>query len=238
LADRNRPAGIKKIGGTGYQPPVAPRLPAQLAPADDAVLGADAHWEGLRVGADLSGQIAEDPIISGCRVSGAAFVGAELIRARVNDTLFERCDMSGVILAHAVLTRVEFHDCRLSGADLSAGHWRDVCFRETRLVDATFRMSSGERVRFEGCDASRADFYATQLPLACLFNSNFNEAQMSKATLEGARLHGSTFEGINGAEALRGSTISSEQVMPLAFQLLANWGITVDDDPDPGREPA
>lgn len=79
------------------------------------------------MGADLSGQIAEDPIISGCRISGTAFVGTELIRARVNDTLFERCDMSGVILAHAVLTRVEFHDCRLSGADLSAGHWRDVC---------------------------------------------------------------------------------------------------------------
>ena len=235
MADRNRQAGIKKTGGTGYQPPAAPRLPAQLAPADNAVLGTDAHWEGLRVGADLSGQIAEDPIVSGCRISGAAFVGAELVRARVNDTLFERCDMSGAILAHAVLTRVEFYDCRLSGADLSAGHWRDVCFRETRLVDATFRMSSGERVRFEGCDASRADLYATQLPLAGLFNSNFNEAQMSEATLEGARLHGSTFDGIKGAEALRGSTISSEQVVPLAFQLLANWGITVDDDPDPGR---
>jgi uncharacterized protein YjbI with pentapeptide repeats len=206
-------------------------------PADDAILVTDAHWEGLRVGADLSRQIAEDPVISGCKVSGAAFVGAELIRARVNDTLFERCDMSGVILAHAALTRVEFHDCRLSGADLSAGHWRDVSFRETRLVDATFRMSSGERVRFEGCDASRADLYATQLPLAYLLNSNFNEAQMSKATLVGARLHGSSFEGIKGAEALRGTIISSQQALPLAFQLLASWDITVDDDPDPPQEP-
>ena len=114
--------GPKLAGGRAVfiarsRPP--PGFPSDLTPADHVVLSADVHWEGLSVGADLSGQVAEDPVISGCRLTGAAFVGAELIRARVNDTVFERCDLSGVILAHAVFTRVEFNDCRLSGADLS-----------------------------------------------------------------------------------------------------------------------
>ncbi|HTT92966.1 MAG TPA: hypothetical protein VMF65_25655, partial [Acidimicrobiales bacterium] len=70
---------------------------------------------------------------------------------------------------------------------------------------------------------------------AAIFNSNLGEAQISKATLKGARLHGSSFEGIKGAEALRGSTIGSEQVVPVSFQLLAAMGISVDDEAGPGR---
>ncbi len=215
--------------------PTAPRLPADLTPAGHAVLDADVHWDGLLLTADLSGQVAEDPVISGCRLTGAAFVGAELVRARVADTVFDRCDLSGAILAHAVFTRVEFNDCRLSGVDLSGGRLRDVCFRESRLVDATLRMSSCERARFEGCDLTRADFYAAQLPGAYVFNSVLHETEMSKATFEAARFHGSSFENIKGAEALRGSTIGPAQIMPVALQLLATWGITVEEDAELAR---
>lgn len=214
--------------------PTAPRLPSELTPIDDLELGPDVHWEGLSIGVDLSGQVAEDPVISGCRLTGAAFVGTDLIRARVNDTVFERCDLSGVILARAVLSRVQFDDCRLSGADLSGAKLRDVGFRECRLVDATLRMASGDRVRFERCDLSGTDLYAAELAGAYLFHSNLSGTEMSKATLTGARFHGSTFEKIRGVEALRGATIGSTQIMPVALQLLAVMGITVDDEAEPG----
>ena len=215
--------------------PTAPRFPSELSPADQVELSDDVHWEGLSVGADFSGQVAEDPVVSGCRLTGAAFVGTDLTRARVNDTVFERCDLSGVMLARAVFTRVEFVDCRLSGADLSGAKLRDVVFRECRLVDATLRMASGDRVRFERCDLSGADLYAAELPGAYFFHSKLSEAEMSKATLTGARFHGSTFERIKGAEALRGGTIASAQIMPVAIHLLAVMGITVDDEAEPGQ---
>jgi uncharacterized protein YjbI with pentapeptide repeats len=215
--------------------PAAPRLPPELSPIEDVELSADVHWEGLSIGVDLSGQVTEDPVIGGCRLTGAALVGTDLIRARVNDTVFERCDLSGVILSRAVLTRVQFDDCRLSGADLSGAKLRDVGFHECRLVDASFRMASGDRVRFERCDLSRADLYAAELPGAYLFHSNLSETEISKATLTGARFHGSTVERISGIEALRGGTIGSTQIMPVAFQLLAVMGITVDDEAEPGQ---
>jgi uncharacterized protein YjbI with pentapeptide repeats len=155
------------------------------------------------------------------------------VRARVADTVFQRCDLSGASFVHAAFTRVEFVDCRLAGADLSGAKLGDVSLRECRLSDASLRMASGDRVRFDNCDLSRADLYGAQLAGACIFNSNLTDAQISKAKLTGARLHGSKFDGVKGVEALRGSTIASAQVLPVASQLLAAMGISVDDEAEP-----
>jgi uncharacterized protein YjbI with pentapeptide repeats len=213
--------------------PTSPRLPAELSEADDIALGTDQRWEALKIRADFAGQVAEDLEMSGCRVTGSSFSGAELVRARVTDTVFERCDLAAAVLDHAVLTRVEFEDCRLSGADLSGSRLVDVGFRESRLADASLRMTSGSRVRFENCDLNRLDLYAAQLPGACFFDSDLTGAELSQATLTGARLHGSTFDTLRGAEALRGTTISSAQILPVALQVLAVLEITVDDEREP-----
>jgi fluoroquinolone resistance protein len=213
--------------------PVAPRLPADLTDAGGIVLGTDQRWESLRIRADFAGQVAEDLEVNGCLVTGSTFTGAELVRARVSDSVFERCDLSAAVLDHAALTRVEFDDCRLSGADLSAARLVDVVFRECRLVDISLRMASGHRVRFDHCDLGGADLYASQLPGARFFDSNLTGAELSQAKLTEARLHGSRFDSLRGAAALRGTTISSAQIVPVALQLLAVLEITVDDEREP-----
>jgi uncharacterized protein YjbI with pentapeptide repeats len=213
--------------------PISPRLPAELTEADDIVLGTDQHWEALKIRNDFAGQVAEDLDVSGCRVTGSSFAGARLVRARVSDTVFERCDLAATVLDSAVLTRVVFDDCRLSGADLAGSRLVDVRFRECRLVDANLRMTSGNRVRFEHCDLGRLDLYAAQLPGACFFDSNLTGAELSQATLTQARLHGSSFDSLRGAGALKGATISSAQFLPVALQVLAMLEITVDDEREP-----
>jgi uncharacterized protein YjbI with pentapeptide repeats len=226
---------VSSVMATHPAAPSSPRLPAALSEADDVALGPDRCWEALKVRADFAGQFSEDLEMNGCRVTGSSFSGAELVRARVTDTVFEGCDLAAAILENAVLTRVEFKDCRLSGTDLSGSRLMDVEFRECRMTDANLRMASGSRVRFENCDLARLDLYAAQLPGACFFGSDLTGAELSKATLTGARLHGSSFDTLRGAEALRGTTISSAQILPVALQVLAVLGITVDDEREPHR---
>ncbi len=197
------------------------------------MLGIDQRWEALRIRTDFAGQRAEDLEVSGCRVTGSSLAGAELVRARVSDTVFERCDLAAAVFDHAVLTRVEFADCRLSGADLSGSRLVDVWFRECRQADPSMRMTSGARVRFEHSDLSGLDLYAAKLPGACFFDSNLTGAELSQATLTEARLHGSSFESLRGAGALRGTTISSAQILPVAIQVLAVLEIAVDDEREP-----
>ncbi len=213
--------------------PTPPRLPAELTEADDTALGTDQRWEALAIRADFAGQVAEDLEVRGCRVTGSSFSGTQLVRARITDTVFERCDLAAAVLDHAVLTRVQFDDCRLSGADLSGSRLVDVGFRECRLTDASLRMTSGSRVRFEHCDLSRLDLYAARLPGVYFFDSDLTGAELSQATLTGARLHGSSFDGLRGAGALRGATISSAQILPVALQVLALLEIIVDDEREP-----
>ena len=213
--------------------PMPPRLPAELAQLDHVSLGTDVHWEAVAIRADFSGQVAEDLEISGCRLSSACFSCAQLVRARLSDTVLERCDLSAAVLSQAALTRVEFDDCRLSGADLSCARLQDVLFRECRLVDANLRMAVGARVRFEGCNLAGADLYAAQLPGACFFDSDLTGAELSQANLVGGRLHGSALGALKGAAALRGTTVSSAQVMAVALQVLGVLEITIDDEREP-----
>ena len=214
--------------------PAAPRLPAHLVPSEVTALGADLHWEGLLISGDFSRQVAEDPEISGCRVTRCSFVNTEFVRARLSDTVVERCDLSAGALTLARLTRVEFNDCRLWGTDFSGVKMSDVQFRECRLVEASFRQSSGDRVRFERCDLTNADLYAAQFPGSCFFDSDLTGAELSQASLAKARMHGSTLEALRGAVSLRGTTISSVQLVPVALQVLAVLEINVDDERDPG----
>ncbi|HXW78778.1 MAG TPA: pentapeptide repeat-containing protein, partial [Acidimicrobiales bacterium] len=94
--------------------------------------------------------------------------------------------------------------------------------------------SSGDRVGFERCDLTNADLYAAQFPGSCFFDSDLTGAELSQASLAKARMHGSTLEALRGAVSLRGTTISSVQLVPVALQVLAVLEINVDDERDPG----
>jgi uncharacterized protein YjbI with pentapeptide repeats len=53
---------------------------------------------------------------------------------------------------------------------------------------------------------------------------------LSKCDLAGASLQGSTLERITGAEALRGVTLGSDQIVPAALALFGALGIRVNDE--------
>lgn len=63
-----------------------------------------------------------------------------------------------------------------------------------------------------------------------MLHCDLTRADVSKATLAGTALHGSTLEGLRGADALRGAVIASDQVMALTIPLLVAMGTAVDDD--------
>ena len=199
-------------------------------------LESDERWDALSIRTDFSGQVADDLDIDGCRFTGATLLGVELIRCRITDTVFELCDLSAASLSGAVLTRVRFVDCRLSGADLSETRLHDVAFEQCRLPDANLRMITSKRVELVRCDLQGVDLYRGSLVGARLFDCNLAGVELTQSDLRGARLHGSHLEDIKGADALRGTTIDSTQLLPVGLQLLGAFDITVDDHREPANE--
>ena len=221
--------------------PLAARIPRQLLPGGESGqprqhppdLDDDGEWSGLAITGDFSDREADRFDVSECRVTGAAFTASTLEQIRITDAVFVGCDLSGATLHEATLIRVEFHDCRMLGFSAAQAQLRDVLMAGCRLADADFRMSGAERIQFDGCDLAGADLYAARWSDASFFDSDLTRAEFSKASLINGRLHGSTLTGLRGASYLRGVTIDSVQVVPMALQVFGSLGIVVDDEREP-----
>jgi uncharacterized protein YjbI with pentapeptide repeats len=220
-------------GATGAVAPTAPRLPAELSRSDITELDHDLEWSECLVTGDHANQAGEDIVITACRFEQARFTGATLERVRLTDALFEGCELSGTMIEEASFDRVEFRNCRMSGVVLTQSRLRDVRFVGCRLDDASLRMLTAERLAFEDCELARADLYASKLGAPRIFDCNLEGADLSKADLKGARLHGSTLDHVKAAPQLAGAVIDSAQLVPVGLQLLAAAKITIDDDRDP-----
>ena len=114
---------------------------------------------------------------------------------------------------------------------------RNVRFVDCQLDGAWLRSAILDRCAFEDCDLSAADLLGARLTDVRFVGCRLDEAELSSARTEGkVALHGSTFAGARGLQALRNLVIAHDQALPLALPLLAANGITVDDtylDPPP-----
>ncbi len=213
---------------------IEPRLPLELRPHEVEGLDDDASWEGVEVRGSCVGGHATDLDISECAVRSVPFTGGRIDGLQVSDAVFDACDLSGLILDRARLTRVEFRSCRLLGAVAIGAVLRDVRFVDCRLDDANLRMATGERVAFGSSSMRAVDLYGAELIDARFVDCDLTEAQFSDVRLTGGRFQGSSLATIRGAASLRGVTIDTAQIVPLALRLFGTFDIAVaDDDADP-----
>lgn len=219
------------------------RLPVPTALRDPELIDGT-EWAGVDVSGEVSGEMeAGDVEVSRARLTGLRLTGWRLDRLRMIDVLVEDCELSAVTLPAAHLTRVEFRRCRLSGLSAPNLKARHVRFTDCRADGTSFRMSSWDLAELSSVDLRDADFHAATLAGVRLLDCDLTRADISKATLAGTALHGSTVEGLRGADALRGAVIASDQVVAVTVPLLIAMGIQVDDDylgsrPDKGHLPA
>lgn len=207
-----------------------PRLSTNADPAPGELVDTD-EWIGVRTAADYVGQRADGVEFSDVAVSAGRWSGVTLQGLRAVDVSFTNCDMSGFVLEdESSLRRVSFTGCRLSGAVFAGARLHDVAFSDCALDEANFRMTRMERVTFADCPLVAADFYAAQLTGVRVNRCDLRGITVTKAVLEAVDLRRSAVEDVVGAEALRGATIDSAQVVSLARSLALALGVVVADD--------
>lgn len=189
----------------------------------------EAVWDGHEVSGTFAGTTAAHVDVIGCRLNGAILTGAEIDRLRLVDSIVDDCELSGLVLTRAALTRVEFRRCRLTGIVASGAHLTDVRFSDCKLDDANFRMTTWKRSLLDGCVMTETDFREAKLATTRFESCDLTRADFTKAALPGVSLSGSTVTDIRGADSLRGVTITSDQVVPLAIAMFATMRIRIDD---------
>ncbi len=187
----------------------------------------DAVITGDFTGADLSSLA-----FSRCRLDHVALTGCHLLRASLVDCVVVDAELSGAVLEECRFERVEFQRCRLSGVQAQGSRFRDTAMLDCKADGGNFRMTVWESG--ELCDSNliESDFYGAQLLDCRIHGCDLSNVELSKATLTGSRMHRSRLDGVRGGDSLRGVTIGSDQIIPVALAIFAAVGVRVDDDPD------
>jgi uncharacterized protein YjbI with pentapeptide repeats len=185
----------------------------------------DVDWDGGTPGA------ADGVEILRSRLTAVSLTGLELDQLRLVDVELIECELSGAVLTGARWERVVLRRCRMSGlvaAELTAS---DVRLEQCKADQAWLRSSVLDRCELVDTDLSGGDLYGAQVTRSAFRRCDLTELDVSASRFEDVSLHGSTVDRLRGADALRGCTIGSDQLVPLAVPILLAKGITVDDDP-------
>ena len=211
--------------------PDRPDLPPGLDPAPD-VLDPGAVWDGVQAGEELDApRVVPDLEVRECRFTGVDLSGRSFPGLHVRDTVFTRCDLSGAVLDRAVLERVVFDGCRLTGTVLSGATLRDVHLTACRADLLALRMATATFLLAEDTGLRGADLHEFTGTAVALLGCDLTGADLDRAALAGAHLHGSVLDDVQGALSLRGARIDAEQQIALGSALLAALDVRVTERP-------
>ncbi len=211
--------------------PDRPDLPPGSDPAP-AALEPGALWDGVAAGEELDvPAVVPDLELRECRFTGVDLSGRSFPGLHVRDTVFTRCDLSGAVLDRAVLERVVFDGCRLTGTVLSGATLRDVHLTGCRADLLALRMASATFLLAEDTGLRGADLHEFSGTGVALLGCDLTGADLDRAALAGAHLHGSVLDDVAGALSLRGARIDAEQQIVLGAALLAALDVRVTDRP-------
>lgn len=205
-------------------------VPAHLEPLELDGLQDDDGWSEREIRGSAVAADAERVGISRSSLVGVRITAARLHRLELTDVTLTDCDLAGVVVDEATMVRVAFNRCRLSGADLGGAQLTDVRFTDCQLDDLGLRMVAAARLVVEGGSAARVDLYRARVPGSSWLRTDVTGADLSGADLARARLHGSTIMDVKGAAALKGTIIDPTQVVAVGIALIADAGITVDEE--------
>ena len=163
-----------------------PRLPSDLPPASDLGLAIGSEIDHATIRGDFSDRDLEGLIVQDSHIVHCSFTAADLHRLRLVDVLVEESDFG------RRYRRGLLHVCDVRGMPHvgcvapATAEMRDVRFSDVRLDGVNLRMAEGDRVLFDHVNLTRAELSAAQLAVACFFDSDLTEADVSQARLPAA----------------------------------------------------
>jgi uncharacterized protein YjbI with pentapeptide repeats len=155
-------------------------------------------------------------------------VDAERLRGDgLRDVALERVDLANVRAVGVLVERATLRGCRMTGMQMAESTIRDTLFEGCRIDLAAFRMTRFERVVLRDCVLREADLVEAQLSSVVLERCDLAGVDLSHATFARSQVADCRYEGLIGAERLRGTTMPWPDVLALAPELAAAVGIAV-----------
>lgn len=228
MARRTSSGGRRQA--TDGLPPTEPNLPVLAGfPAAHLEPGADYDATDF-VDLDLSHQDASDARFLECRLCRCRLDGVSLQRTRIIDSLLTDNQAASLDLADSTWRQSVLADGRLGSVVLTGATWSGIRVRDTRLGFVNLAGARLESVIFERCEIGTLDLRLAELRSVTFVDCSLETLDIVGASLQDVDLTGATLRSLAGVESLRGSVITSGQLLELAPVLAAELGIAIRED--------
>ncbi len=213
---------------------ISPRIPRQIVPLDDlpAVFTAgEEDIEGVAIenGALQSARLSSFSLTNS-RIQKTSFAESKIAGFGVKNVEFVQCDMTMARFADASWHVAELRSSRCSGMQLDTAHLQNVRFADCKLDLINFRFAKLTNVIFESCVVREMDFYGATLKNVAFVDCEIDAVGFSDAKMQGVDLTGAQLIDIKNVGSLKGTIISSDQLVYLAPQLAVTNGIGIRDE--------
>jgi len=183
---------------------------------------------------DLSEQRLIDTRFDRCVFDQVALTACDLRGSQWCDVQLVDGELSGAVLSESELVRVEISGGRAAGVVFLEGTLRHARFRDVRLDSAIFHGATLEHCVFERCNLVDADFVDATFDGVEFVDCDLRAADLGVTKCTRLFLMHCDLEGVKGVARLRGATITSDSILPLAMSAFAGLGLEIDDLDDAG----
>lgn len=212
-----------------HDPPSALVL-GGLAPYDGTPLQPrDDHDDTLFDSADLSDRVADGASFLGCRLAGCRADGLRARRARFVDTELRGLQAATLDLAESTWRDCILADCRLGAVTASRAQLSRVRVRGGKVDFVNLRGARLLDVVFESCVLGELDAGDAELVNVSFVDARLDVLRLSGSTADRLDLRGARLSALHGLDNLRGTVVTTSQLLDLAPALAAHLGITVAD---------
>jgi uncharacterized protein YjbI with pentapeptide repeats len=213
------------------KPPRTPelRLP-QLDDGDPEDIEADETREAERfTRAQLAGRNLVGATFRECEFLELDLNEAELRSARFVETRIRQLTVPILQAAHSSWRDVIIDESRIGSGELFDTNWKTVVFRACKLGYLNLRGAKVEDLVFENCTIDELDLQDARATRVAFVGCTVGRLDISRGQLADFDLRGADLRAIDGVDALRGVTISGEQLTEFAPFLASYVGLRVDD---------
>lgn len=209
-----------------------PRLPSLLLEAlepgdeNDLVIGRQHDCVSF-ADIDVAGERLLDRDLIECLITGGRFDGTNLQGSRMRETRLERCEATSLGLTRTELREVEFAACRFGDLQMYDTTARMVHIEDCRLGYVNLRGAELVDITFTNCTIEDLDLGGARVERLALPGCRVRSLTVGEGSLRDVDLRGAELSEITGIEALRGATVSPEQLHELAPLLADHLGIQI-----------
>lgn len=168
--------------------------------------------------------------VTGCRFDDVRLAGSTWRHAVVADSVLVGCDLANAEFVESGWQRVEIVRSRLTGLRSPGGSWKNVTIADSMINLANLRLLDGQRLRFDGCNLSGADFGSARLTDVEFVNCDLTEADFNNVRQQRVRFRGCRLVRLAGVAGLAGARIDRAGLLDVSESLAAALHISVVDD--------